>query len=153
MRTNNILDIQSKTGHELAMSLRCAYIAMHRATNACLIEFDTTADSFTLLTMLAEHGAMPQKQLVEMLNSDANTISAMLNRLENDQLINRMTDENDKRYRIVDLTEKGKILQRKLWQKSNLLREKLENLFEPNEIDRIFHELKKISEVFTNPLD
>lgn len=72
---------------------------------------------------------MAQKHLVEILNSDANTISTMAARLENEKIIVRKPDKDDKRKRIIRLTKHGAELQHKLWNQSQTLRDHLETLF------------------------
>jgi len=130
-------------GHELAMSLRRAYLTMHRATNACLAEYGLSADSFTVLTALSESGSLTQKALAQNIGSDPNTISAMLRRLEREKLIKRKRDAQDGRARLVHLTAKGRRLQERLWGKSQPLRIRMANLFLPEELRNFAASLKR----------
>jgi DNA-binding MarR family transcriptional regulator len=96
------------TGHELALALRSAYLAMHRRTDAVLASFGVTADQFVLLAALAEADALTQQDLVRRLSSDASTIRAMLLLLEERGLIARAAHPHDGRARCVSLTPKGR---------------------------------------------
>ena len=66
------------TGHQIAMSLRAAYLAMHRRTDAALAGDGVTADQFVLLAVLAAEDRVTQQALVRRTSSDPNTVRAML---------------------------------------------------------------------------
>ncbi len=94
-------------GHQIAMALRDAYWAMHRATDACLRPLGVTANQYVLLTLLAEEDAVSQRDLVERAASDPNTVRAMLLALEARGLLTRGRLPHDRRVRSVALTEEG----------------------------------------------
>lgn len=96
------------TGHDLAMALRAAYWAMHRQADTLLLQFGVTADQFVLLSLLSERGAVTQQELVRRASSDANTVRAMLVRLEGQGLITRTPHPTDGRAWSVSLTGKGR---------------------------------------------
>lgn len=113
------------SGHDLAMRLRHAYLLLHRRTNAAMAPVGLTADQFVLLTSLADAGATPQKTLVRLTGSDPNTTSEMLARLERRGLVSRSPDADDRRARLVTLTDEGLRLQRAAWKASGPLRDLL----------------------------
>jgi DNA-binding MarR family transcriptional regulator len=96
------------------MRLRGAYLTMHRHFQRLFRVHGATADQFVLLTLLAEEDAITQKELVRRSFSDANTITAMLRRLERRGLIRRAPHEHDGRASRVHLTDSGRSLQRQL---------------------------------------
>jgi DNA-binding MarR family transcriptional regulator len=110
-------------GHELAMALRAAYLAMHRRTDALMSRSGVTADQFVVLTALAEADAVTQRALVERTSSDPNTLRAMLVLLEERQLIERRPHPVDGRARSVSLTQKGRRVFHSLWRDSEALRD------------------------------
>ena len=114
------------SGHELAMRLRIAYLAVHRRTNAVLAPLGLTADQFVVLTALAESEGVTQQELVSRTGSDANTMSAMLARLEAKGLVSRKQHADDGRARSVSLTKSGRQVQRALWKKTAPLRAELQ---------------------------
>lgn len=94
-------------GHDLAMALRGAYLALHRSTGVALGDIGSTADQFVLLSALHRHGPMTQRELVERTRSDPSTIRAMLVLLERKGHVKRRRHATDGRARIVTLTESG----------------------------------------------
>jgi DNA-binding MarR family transcriptional regulator len=132
-------------GHELAMRLRAAYLALHRRTNAALAKFRLTADQFVLLTALAEGDAIAQRELVQRTSSDPNTMSEMLARLELRGLIVRERHAMDARIRSVVLTPEGRRIQRALWRASDPLRVKMEQLFRPGALEIMIEQLDGIA--------
>ena len=71
-------------GHEVALALRAAYLALHRRTNAWFATHGVTADQFVMLSALADADAVTQQELVRRVGSDPNTVRAML--LLNEQI-------------------------------------------------------------------
>jgi DNA-binding MarR family transcriptional regulator len=108
--------------HRLAMSLRAAYLAMHRRTDAALRERGVTADQFVVLAALGDGAASTQRELVGRAASDANTLRAMLLILERRGLVERRPHPTDRRARSVALTEAGRAELRELWAASERVR-------------------------------
>ncbi len=132
-------------GHDLAMGLRAAYLALHRRTNAELARFGLTADQFVVLTALADGDGVPQKELVRRTGSDANTMSEMLARLERRGLVSRERHATDGRARNVVLTEQGRQVQGQCWVASEPLRAMLQRPFRPGDLDVLVESLGRIA--------
>jgi DNA-binding MarR family transcriptional regulator len=139
-------------GHDLAMWLRIAYLALHRRTNAELAPHGLTADQFVLLTSLARGEAVTQKELVGRTGSDPNTMSEMLAKLEAKGLVERRRHVEDGRARSVALTRRGRQVQKNLWEGSAELRTKLELLIPSNTIEAMIEGLKQVV-IAMNPPD
>jgi DNA-binding MarR family transcriptional regulator len=135
------------SGHEIAMGLRAAYWAMHRRTEAALARCGVTADQFVLLALLAEQDGITQQELVRRASSDANTIRAMLLRLESRGLVTRGRHPTDGRARQVILTRKGKRAYERLWTQSEPLRQRMLAAFEPEEAEAFVDFLARIRDV------
>ncbi|MBN1420220.1 MAG: MarR family transcriptional regulator [Planctomycetes bacterium] len=133
------------TGHEIAMGLRAAYLAMHRRTNGCLAERDVTADQFVLLSVLAREDGITQQELVRRSSSDPNTIRAMLVLLEKRKLVARADHPTDGRARCVTMTRRGRRTYERLVADTEPLREQLVGLFRPKEADALVESLARIS--------
>lgn len=131
-------------GHELAMALRKAYLAMHRKTDARLASFGVTADQFVVLAALSQSDAVTQRDLVERTSSDPNTLRAMLVLLERRRLIERKAHPSDGRARSVSLTPKGKQVFQKLWKASEVVRKRLFTAFPPQEVKVLLEQLQHI---------
>jgi DNA-binding MarR family transcriptional regulator len=139
------------SGHEVARALRAAYLALHRQTNDCLAKDGVTADQFVLLAALAEADAVTQQQLVRRLDSDPNTVRAMLLLLEGRGLLARERHPADGRARCVTLTAKGRRVFKKLWARSEPLRARLQTAFRPDEMTALVGLLRRVAEVMAPP--
>ena len=96
------------TGHDLAIALRAAYLALHRRSEAAFAPHGVTADQFVLLATLARGHALTQRELARRMSSDPSTVRAMLVLLEQRGLVERDTHPTDARARTVALTAAGK---------------------------------------------
>src|SRR5881398_1226702 len=113
MATN---DPPMATGHDIAVALRAAYLALHRRSEARFAPHGVTADQFVLLATLARGGeALTQRELARRMSSDPSTVRAMLVLLERRGLVERDAHPTDARARTVALTAKGERAFRKLW--------------------------------------
>ena len=139
------------SGREIARALRAAYLALHRRTNACLARDGVTADQFVLLSALADADAVNQQELVRRISSDPNTVRAMLLLLESRGLIARDRCPADGRARSVTLTAKGRQVFRRLWRKSEPLRERLLSAFRPDEVVALVGHLRRVADVLAPP--
>lgn len=118
-----------------AMCLRAAYLTMHRQFQRLFRAHGATADQFVLLSLLSEEDGVTQKEVVRRSFSDANTITAMLRRLEQRGLIERRPHEHDGRAITVHLSVEGRDLQRRLVEVSRSLHHSVEETL-PDE-DRV----------------
>lgn len=137
------------TGHQIAMSLRAAYLVMHRQSDASFAADGVTADQFVLLAVLAEEDGITQQTLVRRTWSDPNTIGAMLVLMETRGLVVRERHPTDGRARIVVLTRKGRRTYERLRARSEGVRQKLEGLFLPDEARTLIDLLGRIAERLT----
>jgi DNA-binding MarR family transcriptional regulator len=134
------------SGHEVARALRAAYLALHRRTNACFAKYGVTADQFVLLSALADEDAVTQQDLVRRVGSDPNTVRAMLLLLEGRGLVARGRHPADGRARCVTLTAKGRQLFRKLWARSEPLRDRMLAAFRPDEVADLVGLLRRLAD-------
>ncbi len=134
-------------GHELAMSLRAAYLVMHRRTGAALARTGVTADQFVVLSALSEADALTQRELVSRTSSDPNTMRAMLVLLERQALIKRRPHPRDGRARSVSLTRTGRSTFRTLWREGEHLRMALVAALTPAEAEALVDQLHRIAKV------
>jgi DNA-binding MarR family transcriptional regulator len=134
-------------GHELAMALRDAYLALHRRTDALMAKSGITADQFVVLSALTEGDAVTQRELVARTSSDPNTLRAMLVLLERQQLIERRPHPTDGRARGVSLTPKGRRLFRNLWKQSDSLRGRLVAALAPDDATLTVAQLRRLAAV------
>jgi DNA-binding MarR family transcriptional regulator len=139
------------SGREVARALRAAYLALHRQTNDCFAKDGVTADQFVLLSALADADSVTQQELVRRVSSDPSTVRAMLLLLEGRGLVARERHPADGRARCVTFTVKGRQVFKKLWTKSDPLRERLLTAFPPDEVTALVGLLRRVADVLTPP--
>lgn len=98
----------------IALSLRQAYFAIHRAAGSMVECEGVTAEQFMILMVLSLNEGTSQRQLGESTFTDANTLSAMLKLLEDKGLVERCENPSDRRARAVHLTDNGRLLVERL---------------------------------------
>jgi len=133
------------SGHELAMALRSAYLAMHRRTDALTARTGLTADQFVILAVLSEGRALTQRELVARASSDPNTLRAMLVLLEGRGLIERKSHPTDGRARSVSLTRKGRSAFRKAWRKTDAFRIELTEVLSKDDVRSLVRQLRRLT--------
>jgi DNA-binding MarR family transcriptional regulator len=134
------------TGHEVAMALRAAYLAMHRRSDAALARHGVTADQFVILAALAGGDAATQRELARRTSSDPNTVRAMLVLLEKRGLIARGPDPADRRVRTVVRTPKGRRAYRALWEAGEPVRARLLASLGPSEPEALLDLLRRVTQ-------
>ncbi|MEQ8786126.1 MAG: MarR family transcriptional regulator [Pirellulaceae bacterium] len=134
-------------GETLAMRLRGAYLTFHRRANQHFAQFGVTADQFVVLTVVAETEGLTQRELVERVYSDPNTITGMLTRLEQRKLIQRRPHAEDRRARCIFLTAAGRRLQQQLReQDAEVLQTELAAAFDDAECSHLMELLARVPE-------
>ena len=133
--------------HSIAMSLRAAYLSMHRLSDASSMKRGVTANQFIILALLSQEDGIIQRELCRRAFSDENTIRAMLILLEKRGFIKRTQCKNDSRKRIVTITEKGRDIFEKLWEETKTLRNRFLSAFSIKEIEILISQLKLIADV------
>jgi DNA-binding MarR family transcriptional regulator len=137
------------TGHDLAMALRAAYLALHRRSEAAFAPHGVTADQFVLLATLARGNALTQRELARRMSSDPSTVRAMLVLLERRGLVERDEHPTDARARTVALTAKGKRAFRELWAVGEPIRAGMLAALGPGEAETLVGLLTRVAGVLT----
>ena len=139
------------TGSDIAITLRAAYLALHRRSEAAFAPHGVTADQFVLLATLARAGnAFTQRALARRMSSDPSTVRAMLVLLEERRLIERDTHPTDARKRTVALTAKGERAFRRLWTAGEQIRAQMRGALRPGEAETLVRLLGHFAEAL-NP--
>lgn len=89
------------------------YNLLSRRLNALLAEAGTgiTVDQFRLLTMLWKEDGITQQQLAAQLGRDRASVTRMVDILEDQGVIARISDKHDRRINLLCLTKKGRELE------------------------------------------
>ena len=134
------------TGHDIAIALRAAYLAMHRRSDAVFVPNDVTADQFVLLATLARGQALTQRELARRMSSDPSTVRAMLVLLAARGLVGRGRHPTDARARTVALTAKGLRAYRRLWKAGESIRARMLDALRPGEAETLVRLLGQVAE-------
>lgn len=78
-----------------------------------LNELDITYPQYLVLLVLWEKGSVPVKQIAHELLLETNTLTPLLKRMEQKQLITRNRSTEDERVVVISLTKAGKQLNKK----------------------------------------
>ncbi|MGD9210820.1 MAG: MarR family transcriptional regulator [Desulfobacteraceae bacterium] len=97
-------------GYEIAK----LHKALRSHLQELLLPYDITVQQFEALRILKTDAGITATQLVERMMSDSSTIMSILKRLESKALIMRRPAENDRRTKLIFLTEKGRNMMAKL---------------------------------------
>jgi MarR family transcriptional regulator, lower aerobic nicotinate degradation pathway regulator len=81
--------------------------AMRRRFEQAVAPLGLRARHLVALTHLSDHGPSPQQTLIEVLGLDASNLVALLNELEDADLIVRSRDRADRRRGIIELSAEG----------------------------------------------
>ncbi|WP_417335059.1 MarR family winged helix-turn-helix transcriptional regulator [Halobacteriovorax marinus] len=96
-----------KLKNQICHRLYIASNAMTRVYRPMLAELDLTYPQYVVLMALWEKDSIPIQELIEMTGIDAGSLSLMLTKLEKKKIIKIHKDKEDKRKRIINLSEKG----------------------------------------------
>jgi DNA-binding MarR family transcriptional regulator len=133
-------------GHEVAIALRAAYLALHRRSDAAFSSHGVTADQFVLLATLDRGSALTQRELGRRMSSDPSTVRAMLVLLEGRGLVERNGHPTDARARAVALTAAGRRTVRELWAVGEPIRQRVLGALGGDEADALVGLLARVAE-------
>jgi DNA-binding MarR family transcriptional regulator len=128
-------------------AIRRAYLALQRCGDVIFRPRRVTFDQFSLLWAVDMNDGLRQNELAEALFTDANTVTAMLARLEKRGLVRREVCEKDGRARKVRLTASGRRLTRRLSDDWQPMRDKLQEAFAGEAGQEAFRVLDQVREL------
>jgi DNA-binding MarR family transcriptional regulator len=89
--------------------LRRAWYSLNQALRRRIAHLNLTPDQFTVLRWLQEYDpeGVTQRDLTELMASDPNTVTSVLSRMEQAELIDRQPDPDDRRAKRVRIRQRG----------------------------------------------
>lgn len=97
---------------------QCINFLLNKTQNSVLIhfrsklnEYNVTPVQYAVLKCLWDEDMLSPKQISQEISLDASTVTGILDRLENKNLIRRTPSSTDRRTLIIALTDKGRALQ------------------------------------------
>ena len=104
------LPIDAPERRRLPPLLRRCWFNLNQTFRRRIAHLGMTPDQFTVMRTLLEGNprGMTQRELTDMMSSDANTIASLLERMETGGLLERKTHEQDRRANRINLKPVGK---------------------------------------------
>ena len=121
--TNKPLDSLQRN-RRMPPLLRCAWYSLNQTFRRRISHLGITPNQFTILRWLTENHqvGLTQRELADLMASDPNTITSVLNRMENKKLIERDVNKNDRRAHRIIIKPAG----RKIFEKAHPIALKLQ---------------------------
>jgi Transcriptional regulators len=110
-------------------------------------EMNLTGPQGMLVMLLAKSGKRKVSELSEMLQLSNSTVSGIIDRLEKQEMVERIRSEEDRRVVYVDITAGAR---KSVDEHHERVKEKLESMMDkatPTELEEIFNGLKVLEEV------
>ncbi len=103
------LPVDAPGRRRLPMLLRRAWYGLNQAFRHLTVQAGITPDQFTVLRTLHEHAPLELAQidLAGMMSSDPNTIASLVQRMEEQRLLERRTNPEDRRAHSLALKPAG----------------------------------------------
>ena len=125
--------------------IRAAWYGIYRMYNQEAVKHDiTTSLGFVLLNLHMGEGT-PATKIAPLMGMEARSLSRMLKSMEEQGLIRKEKDENDKRSVLIYLTEKGRDKREIARQTVRAFNEELLELMSKEELDVFFRAMNKIN--------
>jgi DNA-binding MarR family transcriptional regulator len=128
----------------LGFSIHRAGVRLRQCVGQQLRGLDLTPEQFGVLACLWEQEGLSQKQLAAMLYKDGPTITRMLEKLDQRELVQRKPDRADRRVYRVYLTDSGRALQGPVLEALSGLRTKAYRGLSEEDQERLKHQLDRI---------
>jgi len=107
-KVKKVTPIDAPERRRLPLLLRRAWYGLNQAFRRRIAHLGLTPDQFTALRTVLEHEGISQRQLTSLMSSDPNTVASLLERMEKAGLIERHTQDQDRRANRVRLNASGK---------------------------------------------
>jgi DNA-binding MarR family transcriptional regulator len=105
---------KDKTENSLSTVIGKASRLLGNRISRNLSEHQVTAEQWTILASLWQHNGQTQQSLADLSNKNKASITHLIDNLEKRKLVERKADTEDRRNKMVFLTQEGKELQEEL---------------------------------------
>lgn len=129
--------------------------AIHRAAHAIAAYVDAktkmqiTQSEAQILAHLAAHGSSSVGHIYQAFGHKRSTLTSILNRLEDRELVTCTVNETDKRSFLIGLTPPGKVLAEVIYKKLEDLEEEILGAFSPGDQKSALRVLNAVTTVTT----
>ena len=109
-----------------------------------LDDYNISLDQWIILSLIYQKEGSNQKKLAEVSHKDRAVITRILNKLENEGLIERKNSYHDKREFLIYLTSEGKELYRETSRLMSQNAQELKSVFSESELEHFMYLLDKL---------
>lgn len=113
-------------------------------------EHDVTIEQWRILNRLWQQDGRRQQDLADLAHRDKTSITRIIDSMEERDLVVRVPDGNDRRQKLIYLTNKGKRLREELTQIAETTSEEVQRGIEPEHLDIL---RKALTEIHSNLSD
>lgn len=147
--------IDDPSRRRLPPLLRRAWYSLNQAFRRRLAPLNITPDQFTVLRWLHEvDGELPtQRELADLMASDPNTVTSVLNRMEDAGLIQRRPHPTDRRAKQIQLKAKGRGIYTEARQKAVDLQEDIMSALPKAQRSKFLQQLEVIADAARDALE
>ncbi|WP_100372638.1 MarR family winged helix-turn-helix transcriptional regulator [Bacillus sp. FJAT-45037] len=135
-------DVENRIGHHIAL-------LSHRIQNRYnqkLAEFDLTAAQARVLYLLSHYGSQTQVNLQKRLYIKGSTMNGIIESLLKKKCIQKVNSIEDKRAKVIHLTQAGKQVEESLWKETDVFEHELMSRFTKEETALLLSWLRKIED-------
>jgi DNA-binding MarR family transcriptional regulator len=145
---------ENPTPRRLPPILRRAWYSLNQAFRHRIAHLGLTPDQYSILRWLQEGDArgLTQQTITDLMASDPNTITSILQRMEKAGLITRRAHESDKRARRVCVEPAGRAAFSEAYQIATELQREILSTLPATRRDSFLKDLEKIAEACANAL-
>ncbi len=150
-KKTDLMEVQEdKKRRSVDFSIKAAWLAISKMYNMLGTEYDMTHSlGFVLLNIDRENGT-PATKIAPLMGMEARSLTRMLKSLEENELIEKKSDKEDKRKVMIHLTEKGKLKRELSRQTVKSFHSQLEEKIGESEFAVFFQVIEKIHRVIEN---
>ncbi|MCG8417150.1 MAG: MarR family winged helix-turn-helix transcriptional regulator [Proteobacteria bacterium] len=130
-----------------------AYQTCHLAMSRKLAEVGLTVSQYDLLMSLLKRDGQTQQELANRLLVVKSNVSSLLSRVERDGWIERTTDPDDGRGKVVKLTRSGRRMARKGWQVQQVVVSSMLGALTQREMRQVARAMDRVREALLPLLD
>lgn len=112
--------------------------------------FDLTFEMIQVMRCLYRKDAVNQQELANLTYKDKSSLSYLLNNMEKRDLISRVENHNDKRSKLIVLTQEGKALHKKIKQLFDALYRRVEEATDKKKLQFCIDYMKELSGLISN---
>jgi DNA-binding MarR family transcriptional regulator len=104
-----------------------------------------TYSQFRVLNCLWKKGDLTQKEIHKIIAVRPSTLTGILEILEKKELVTKKMSQEDERFRMISLTDKGRLLEKDAWETILYFDKLVEELYDESFNSQMLEELKRLS--------